>query len=216
MSFEMMKPKELLITRLQEHIVPFMEERGFRFSKSQVHFRRKVGQVCQNIAVCSDRYNTADNCTFWTMWSANAPEYLEWYRKQWSDEKPSGDTLGDLADWNIPGWSRGPAGPRYTLTNTAEDAAVLASFRTDIENAGLPWLERISTWEGAAEHFRKQRWRYDKASDFLLIAGHLEEAHAMILEGIHAFEVEGRRDNFEELPRLMRRLARFFSEGREQ
>jgi hypothetical protein len=38
----------------------------------------------------------------------------------------------------------------------------------------------------------------------------------MILEGIHAFEVEGRRDNFEELPRLKRRLARYFSEGREQ
>ena len=124
-----MKPKELLITRLQEHIVPFMEERGFRFSKSRVHFTRKVGQVCQNIALCSDRYNTADNGTFWTMWSANAPEYLEWYRKQWSDEKPSGDTLGDLADWNIPGWSRGPAGPRYTLTNTAKDAAVSESFQ---------------------------------------------------------------------------------------
>jgi len=64
------------MTRLQEHIVPFMEERGFRFSESRVHFTRKVGQVCQNIALCSDRYNTADNCTFWTMWSANAPEYL--------------------------------------------------------------------------------------------------------------------------------------------
>src|SRR5258708_36661723 len=127
-------------------------------------------------------YNTEDNCTFWTMWSANAPEYLEWCRKQWSDEKPSGDTLGDLADWNIPGWSRGPAGPRYTLTNAAEDAAVSASFRSDIEGAELPWLERVSTWEGAAEHFRKQRWRYDKAADFLLIAGRLEEAHAMILE----------------------------------
>ena len=137
MPLDVMKPKELLITRLQEHIVPFMEERGFRFSKSRVHFTRKVGQVCQNIVLCSDRYNTADNCTFWTMWSANAPEYLEWYRKQWSDEKPSGDTLGDLADWNIPGWSRGPAGPRYTLTNTAEDAAVSASFRSDIEDAGL-------------------------------------------------------------------------------
>ncbi len=46
MPFDIMKPKELLITRLQEHIVPFMEERGFRFSKSRVHFTRKVGQVC--------------------------------------------------------------------------------------------------------------------------------------------------------------------------
>ena len=108
------------------------------------------------------------------------------------------------------------ADPRYTFTNTPEDAAVSGSLRADIEGAGLPWLERISTWEGAAEHFRKQRWRYDKAADFLLIAGRLEEAHAATLEGIHSFEVEGRKDNFEELPRLKRRLARYFSEGQEK
>ena len=193
-----------------------MRERGFRFSKSRLHFTHKVGRVSQNIEVCSDGHNTADNCAFWTMWSANAPEYLDWYRKQWGEESPRGDGLGDLADWNIPGWSRGPADPRYTFTNTPEDAAVSGSLRADIEGAGLPWLERISTWEGAAEHFRKQRWRYDKAADFLLIAGRLEEAHAATLEGIHSFEVEGRKDNFEELPRLKRRLARYFSEGQEK
>src|SRR5260370_35349401 len=117
---------------------------------------------------------------------------MGWYWKQWRDEKASGDTLGDIDGWNIPGWSREPAGPRYTLTNTAEDAAVSASFRSDIEDAGLPWLERISTWEAAAEHFRKQRWRHDKAADFLLIAGCLEEEHAMILPGIPHVEGTGR------------------------
>jgi hypothetical protein len=72
-----MKPKELLITRLQEHIVPFMGTQGFRFSKSQLRFARKVGQVHQRIDLCLDRFNTEDNCAFWTMWSANTPEYRE-------------------------------------------------------------------------------------------------------------------------------------------
>ena len=211
-----MKPKELLIARLQEHIVPFMETHGFRFSKSRLYLARKVGHVYQRIDLCLDRYNTADNCTFWTMWSANTPDYPEWHQAQWSEEKPPGDTLGSLADWNIPGWSRKPADPRYTLTNTAEDAAVLASFRTDIEGAGLRFLERISTWEGAAEQYRKERWMYDRAADFLLIAGRPEEAHATLLEGIHTFEVEGRKDTFGELPRLKRRLARYFGDGRDQ
>lgn len=62
-----MKPKELLIARLQEHIVPFMETHGFRFSKSQLHFTRKIGQVYQRIELCLDRHNTTDNCTLWTM-----------------------------------------------------------------------------------------------------------------------------------------------------
>jgi hypothetical protein len=57
-----MKPKELLITRLQEHIVPFMGTQGFRFSKSQLRFARKVGQVHQRIDLCLDRFNTEDNC----------------------------------------------------------------------------------------------------------------------------------------------------------
>src|ERR1700732_1819453 len=134
MPFDIMKPKELLITRLQEHIVPFMEERGFRFSKSRVHFTRKVGQSAKISP--SARIGTRPQTTVLSGPCGAPMRQSIWYRKQWSDEKPSGDTLGDLADWNIPGWSRGPAGPQYTLTNTAEDAAVSASFRSDIEGAG--------------------------------------------------------------------------------
>jgi hypothetical protein len=126
------------------------------------------------------------------------------------DEKPRGDTLASLADWNIPGWSRAAADPRYTLTNTPEDAAVMASFRADIERHGLPFLARVSTWEGAAELLRKDRWMYDRAADFLLIAGCTEEARATLLEGINTFEAMGRADAFNELPRLKRRLARYF------
>ncbi|HEX7968762.1 MAG TPA: hypothetical protein VF502_11120 [Stellaceae bacterium] len=205
-----MKPKQLLTARLQEHIVPFMGEHGFRFSKSQLRFTRSVGRVRHEIVVCSDRYNSADSCTFWTMWSASTPEYLEWHQGRWNDEKPRGDTLASLADWNIPGWSRAPADPRCTLTNTPGDAAVMASLRADIERIGLPFLARVSTWEGAAERLRRERWMYDRAADFLLIAGRREEARATLLEGIHTFEVLGRPDTFQELPRLKRRLARYF------
>jgi len=199
------------MARLEEHIVPFLEKERFRFARSRLGFSRRVGQVKHTIEVSLDRNNFEDNCTFWTMWSANAPEYLEWHRREWRDEKALGDTLASSADWNLRGWSRKPGDSRRTLVNTDADAAVMASLRRDIEDVGLPFLERISTWEGAAEHCRLQRWMYDRAADFLLIAGKREEAHATILEGIRAFEIEGRKDTFGELPRLKRRLARYFA-----
>jgi hypothetical protein len=205
-----MKPKDLFMARLEQHAVSFMAGHGFTFAKSRLRFARKAGEVQQTIEICLDRYNSQDNCTFWTMWSANAPAYLEWHKKEWSGEEALGDTLGGLADWNIPGWSCKPADPRRTLLNTEADAQTMALFRADIENAGLPFLERISTWEGAAEQYRKERWMYYRAADFLLLAGRREEAHSTILEGIRAFEAEGRRDTFDELPRLKRRLARYF------
>lgn len=205
-----MKPKELLIARLDEHVAAFMTGHGFTFAKSRLRFARKARQVKQTVEICLDRNNFTDNCTFWTMWSANAPAYLEWHKKEWSDEKALGDTLGSLADWNIPGWSCKPADPPRTLLNTEADTQTMALFRADIENAGLPFLAKISTWEGAAEHYRKERWMYDRAADFLLIAGRRDEAQSTILEGIRAFEAEGRHDTFHELPRLKRRLARYF------
>jgi hypothetical protein len=205
-----MKPKDLFLARLEEHIVPFMAEHGFAFAKSRLRFARKAGQVRQTIEVCLDRNNFPDNCTFWTMWAANAPAYSDWHKKEWPDQKAPGETLGSLADWNIPGWSRKPADPRRTLLNTVADFQTMAAFRADVENAGLPFLEKISTWEGAAEQCRKERWMYYRAADFLVLAGKREEAHAAILEGIRTFEAEGRPDILNEIPHLKRRLARYF------
>jgi hypothetical protein len=205
-----MKAKELLLANLEEHLMAFMVGYGFAFAKSRLRFARKVDQVQQTIEISLDRNNFSDSCTFWTMWSASGPAYLDWYKKEWPDEKSPGDTLGSLADWNIPGWSRKPADPRRTLRNTQADVETMASFRSDIEDVGLPFLKRISDWEGAAEQCRKQKWMYDRAADFLLIGGRREEARATILEGIHNFESEGRSDTFNELPRLKRRLARYF------
>ena len=202
-----MKPRELILLRLEEYIIPFMAGQGFRFLKSSLAFKRSTAKVKHEIDVCLDRNNFEDNCSFWTMWSASAPEYLVWHKKEWNDdERALGDTLGSLGDWKIPGWPSA----RRTLVNTDADAGVMTSFRSDIERVGLPFLARISTWEGAAELCRKERWKYDMAADFLLIAGKRESAREVIIEGIHAFEAEGRNDTFGELPKLKRRLQRYF------
>jgi hypothetical protein len=142
------------------------------------------------------------------MWGATNPDYTKWFKHEWN-EKPSSDFLGEVSDWNIEGWSR-RADQHYRLRNRADDVQEWRAFLTDAERAGFPFLERISTWRGAADHLRSERWHFDRSADFLLIAGDPEGARATLLEGIETFEVAKRADNFNELPRIKQRLERYF------
>jgi hypothetical protein len=201
------KPRDLLLARFRESVVPALEGRGFRFSASKLAFTRTVGIAKQRIDVSLDRHNAADDCTFWTMWETSAPAYAKWHAAEWG-RPPRGDGLASSADWNIPGWTRGVS--HFRLRNAPADAEELRVFLEHVERAGLPFLDRVSTWEGAAEHCRAQRWLYDVAADFLLIAGDPERAREVLLEGLRTFTTGGRHDALQELPRIRARLERYF------
>jgi hypothetical protein len=143
------------------------------------------------------------------MWSASTPAYAIWHKEAWG-AATTWDTLAGSADWNIPDWARAPAAARFRLRNSAEDVGEMTEFRQSILGPGLTWLERVSTWEGAAEHLLKERWLFVRAADFLLIAGQRDRARAALLEGIETFQRQGRPDNFNELPGLHARMARYF------
>lgn len=205
-----MKPKDLLVLRLRAHVVPSLQALGFRFAASTPAFRRSVGHAQQHIIFSLNRYNREDDAEFWTMWSVTSRAYQQWYGTEWG-EATSWDLLADSADWNIPGWARGPAEPRFHLANTAADIEEMEEFCRSAEGAGMAFLEAVSTWEGAAEWLRKKRWAFARAADFLLMTDQRERAHAVLREGIRNYEVEQRPDTLNELPQLQRRLARYFA-----
>ncbi len=207
-----MKPKDLLLLRVHEYVVEPLAAHGFRFAASRLHFSRAVRHARQRIEISSNRYNTEDDAEFWTMWSVTSPSYPKWYAETWG-EQTSYDVLAGTADWNIPGWARGPAAPRFHLRNTAEDAREMAEFCQSVLGPGLAYLERVSTWEGAAEANLAQRWLFGRAADFLMIVGQRERARAVLLEGLDAFERQGRHDSLNEVPGLRVRLARYFPEA---
>lgn len=206
------KPKDLLLLRVREYVVEPLAARGFRFAASRLHFSRAVGHARQRIEIAANRYNAEDDAEFWTMWSVTSPSYAKWYAETWG-ERTSYDLLADSADWNILGWARGPAAPRFHLRNTAEDAGEMAEFCQSVLGPGLAYLERVSTWEGAAEARRAQRWLFGRAADFLMIAGQRERARAVLLEGLDTFERQGRPDSLKEVPELRARLARYFPDA---
>jgi len=203
-----MKPKDLLVLRLQEHMTEPLTALGFRFAASGPHFTRTRGIARQRIDFSLSRWNEDDRAVFWTMWGAGAPEYARWHEVQWGAGPPN-DALGGLSDWNIPGWPRG-ADAHFELTNTSRDALEMRELRRAVEEVGLPFLDVISTWEGAAEHLRAQHSMYHRAVDFLLIAGQPARALVVLREGIRRYEVQGRPDQFADLPQLHARAARYF------
>ena len=202
-----MKPRDLFRAGLEEFVVPALIARGFRYRRSRADFRRDLpAGVCQHVVFQLSRWNAEDSCEFWSSWGTSAPRYSEWVQKHWN-VTPEADALAGAVDWNIPGWSRGPD-RHFELHHRPDDADVWREFCENVERVGLPFLEAISSWSGAAARLRAERWQYDRAADFLVMAGEREQACAVLREGISVFE-SGRVDVLGELPRLRERLEAY-------
>ena len=203
-----MNPRELLLHRIEEHVAPGLEPLGFAFSRSRIRFTRTAGIARQEISFSLSKYNSEDFCQFWTMWGATAREYSRWHRATFG-EVPANSALGGSADWNIPGWSTSVTGRRQ-LQNTPEDLAVARSLLRDVIEAGIPFLDSISNWSGAASQFLEDGLFFTKAGDCYLIAGEADAAREAWVHGIRVLAAPGKQDQLGELPGLRERLGRFF------
>ncbi len=143
-----MKPRDIMLTRIQQFLCAPLAELGFKFTRSKMVFWRIAGIAKQQVEFQLDRYNSEDECTFWTNWRTRWPGYSEWHERHFN--QPESDFLGYFAEWNIPGWSRKFA-DRACLHNDAADDSVMQRLLNDFLVVGIPFLESISTLEGAAE-----------------------------------------------------------------
>jgi hypothetical protein len=206
-----MKPRDHLLKNLEPTVIPFFNSRGFRFSRGKLEFNRTVGPIKQTVTIALSKWNKEDDCTFWTMWGSTSKDYAKWYEAQWG-APPANNALGGASDWNIAEWTRGPD-KHFQLSGKPEDAAEMSEFLACVERAGLPYLDRISSWVGAAEELVAQKWMFDRAADFLLIAGEHARAKEVLLEGIRTFTVDLRHDSSNELPLIEQRLQRYFGDA---
>jgi hypothetical protein len=208
-----MKPRDLLLLRIQGYLCAPLQSLGFKFARSKMVFSRVSGIAKQKIAFQLSHWNSEDDCTFWTNWSAHWPGYPEWHERHFN--QPQDDLLCDLQEQNIREWSHRFAG-RACLHNRADDAAVMQMVLNDFLNAGIPYLDSISSLEGAAEQILALNTflpSFRKATDFFLMSGNQERALATLLNGIQAYSVGERFDQQGELPKLQLRLAKFFGKN---
>ncbi|MBX7105346.1 MAG: hypothetical protein K1X57_14780 [Gemmataceae bacterium] len=203
-----MKPQEILLRNIDRHVKPQLESLDFRCSRSKVAFSRKSGIATQEVAFSLDRHNSDRDCSFWTTWSCRAPSYSKWHEQQYG-KPPANDVLGAASEWNIPKWSR-KGHEHATLRNDKGDIEVIRRLIDDITQAGVPWLNSISTWISAANRLVAENWFFAKASDFFILAGENHRALAAVAVGIRRYTVEGLIDQMGEMPELQLRRSKHF------
>ena len=199
-----MKPKDILIEQMNKTITPFLTAHKFTFSESKLEYKRKIDNIIQSISFSLNKWNNEDNCDFWTMWGVTSKEYEKWFQLQWNS-KPTNNSLGGKSDWNIMGWTK----DHFQLTNNANDSVEVNELLMNIEMAGFPFLEKISTWTGAAEEMLKDGLFYCKPSDFYILEGKYEDSLKTLKAGLEKFKNNGSNDQFNELPGIIDRLNKF-------
>ena len=202
-----MKPRDLLKRYLTGEVMSVVEPLGFKYSISKLHFSRKHQNTRQVFSFSLSKWNSEDRCTFWTMWGVTSKSYANWHKEQWG-ELPVNNALGGDLDCNIANWSRGQD-HYFHLYNDESDKNEIERLIKNILQVGIPFLERVSTWEGAAEHFLEHKFMYHRAADFLTITGKHARAKDVLLEGMKQYEELGRIDNFGDLPMIKARLAKY-------
>ena len=198
-----MKPRDLLLWRIEEFIFPIMEDHGFKFAKSGMYFRRRVGEFAHRIDFFSSYKNEEDRCGFQTGWSIESPTYRAWYQKTWGKKSNQGSTVFALIDNGIPGWRdiREPRQPQrlqrylrrskkmpisHTLVNGPADEIVMGMLQTAFTTVGIPYLEKMSAWDAAAEYYKDTMGYWPHVCDLYMIAGEDDKARRFLEQCLEA------------------------------
>ena len=68
--YQDLPPGDRIRKLFEEKVEPFLSEYGFKFIKSKNLFKRKVGQLTQEIYIAKSKWNRADEeCSFWLIFS---------------------------------------------------------------------------------------------------------------------------------------------------
>jgi len=218
-----MKPADLLVKRVEEFLLQPMQEMGFRFSKTHRTFKRKIDPFTQVISFELRSKNEEDSCRFSMGFDVTSREYARWYQEMWGEPPPS-DSIWAGNEWNIPNWPRktkkkrfglfassGKGLPKdFHLTNSEEDKEEMMVLRAAIEGPALEHLDRVTSWEGAAQG-TWSLYHTRIVGDLYMIAGDKAKARQVIEDGIQEFEASNDRNKEQFIADLKERRSRYFS-----
>jgi hypothetical protein len=204
------KPKDLLNSYIESYLVDELQKYGFRYSKNAPKVSRSNGEFELTISFSLSKWNSEDNCEFWTMWGVTSKKYAKWYKEEWGTKPVNHAIVGD-AEWNIPGWTREPY-KHFKLTNSEADKAEFNEFIQNVLNVGIPYYSNITDWNIAAEYAaaRESMVFYFKVCDFYLISGQKQKAKDILELGQKEIE-KRKQDQYFQLPEIQKRLDRYFN-----
>jgi len=212
-------PKEILKELVNAEIVPALAPLGFSYSPGAIRFSRKAADARQVIDFSLNQRNDRESIHFWTVWRAHAPGYVKWMERQWGGPRPN-DELGGSSDGNLPGF-RPRGGDQFDLSDPAARIAEMGRLRASMLSVGLPFLDSISTYRGAAGRICEDHetgrftssFLYPKAVDFYLIAGERERAERALrraMERLSRLEPPAREQHADVIFQLQARRSKYF------
>jgi len=182
-----MSPKELLWVLFEEVVSPKLRELGFSPVASAFSFKRSRGDFVQLISINLGRQNTQDNIHFWSAFNVKSPKYARWLKKQ--GREAVGVYVGGCPHWNIPTWRiPGDSATSYYISGDAMRCSVVEDWLGRCLISGLPYLDQLSSWEGAAQDLVRRKWHWNEAADFYLIAGQVDRAAETLATGVELLE----------------------------
>lgn len=187
-----MKPKELIVANIEAFLLQPLTAAGFRFSPSQLTFKRTRNEFVQSIHFQSSRYNEEHFCVqFWSHCQVSSRAYATWHQARYGRE-PVNNIVDGVADWNISNWQfpviDGKQDKEHQLVDPTHRTTVMACLRDNLLALAIPWLEHRSNWENAALALVETQSSHARACDFYLMAGKQEKALWALNEGMAYWE----------------------------
>ncbi|WP_139181065.1 hypothetical protein [Winogradskyella thalassocola] len=178
MKYAELKPGDRIRKLVEEFVQPELTSLGFKLLKSELTFKRKIGDFTQEIYFAKNQRNFGNTIVcFWTILSVKSNYYVKWHEKKYGF-KPMNEFVESWYDnhiktWNTDFWNAG----HYDLTEF-DNIKLMNDLTKNILTIGLPILDKVSDWEGAADSLmERQRFGFiSKIFDFYILAGKEEKA----------------------------------------
>jgi len=173
-----LKPGDRIRKLIEEFVEPELTKLGFKLLKSELTFKRKVGDFTQEIYFAKNQRNFGNTVvSFWTILSVKSNFYVKWHEKTYGF-KPMNEFINSWYDnqiktWNSEFWNGG----HYDLTEF-DNIKLMTDLTKNILSIGIPLLNQVSDWEGGADYqMRNERYGFiSKIFDFYVLADKKEKA----------------------------------------
>ena len=171
-------PGDRIRKLLEEFVEPELTKLGFKLLKSELTFKRKIGEFTQEIHFSKNRWNFGSSVvSFWTILSVKSKFYVKWHEETYG-VKPMNDFIDSWYDSHIKTWnSEFWDGDQYDLTKF-DNVQLMTDLKNNIMNIGIPILNTVSDWKSGADYlFEKERWMHAaKIFDFYIISNEPKKA----------------------------------------
>ena len=172
MKYAQLKPGERIRKLIEEFVQPELTQLGFKLLKSELTFKRKIGDFTQEIYFAKNQRNFGNTIVcFWSILSVKSNYYVKWHEKTYGF-KPMNEFVASWYDnhiknWNTDYWNDG----QYDLTKF-DNVKLMSDLTKNILTIGIPLLDKVSGWESAADNLmERQRFGFiSKIFDFYILA----------------------------------------------